>query len=913
MTQQITRQSSKDPRFEIKDLQPSERVFQLDRDTFLFYLGRSFDDISPFVRIGSGYDVPLSVLPYIENVLILEKPVTNIGQELQWFMAASQQGLLDRISYVGDKSYVNNVYKLVQLHSSKLQRNKNYDFVKREENLPMNMVRFEPPKSSSLSISKNRAIASQMREGNVILSMGTTRIFNTAAMQKGYISLDREYSMIEDVLAKHPCRLENKERRSFIWLQTENSKAEQEPFIYWNLMGEGVALNPCFNYHYTLFEQRIRPSKLKAFLAYDMGQSGFSECLRHKHVKREQSVVFTASSEELVYSFKRIYNQTSFQHIIDGNPIPTITDTSFFASRTQSHGAFSWRFDAEKEAISQVIFPLGGPRPRRNFNVIKPPHDVELQLINNKSDVNESMAHLALQIPVRNYSKDRFGFLRLRAWRYPLVPNKEYIFHQTLENNQKLFNVILSCLVHLPQVSIIRDFLALHFNADVDENVMTDAFEQIRQIVIPYDDFISRHNLGICFRFVQCLPNYHTIYTTKQRRWLKKLCMMYSPRFISYKTWLGLAEMPVEFHILLSRGVNSYLFVKPIPADLIYYKVPPSLQSLEQDPRTYSRQLRIWERTLGRSDASGNLSPIVALLEKFYEEKLRLLEERARFQKLMNALGLAILSTKTTKLTGTQTKIRALPFNFMERVSSFDIFRPFVSFLSFGVLVSKLSGQLSTWLSTWWSNVSIPQMSQLLRLPHWRFVPILLLLLLLVFGTYKGLSHFATSDTISLRGDSPAEIAATRLVSVGSIQEDQEVPGSAGILTPLREISGYVNHLAKHNGFRTLDAKAAEKQLRDPDIVFPGDILKLPDLRKARVSKGEYIWEIARIHYRRDFARLKILQRQIYALLEGKKVPKPKRDIVQHKQGLMKRLAVTHQMRSFLKETSEEVKRLLKL
>ena len=63
-----------------------------------------------------------------------------------------------------------------------------------------------------------------------------------------------------------------------------------------------------------------------------------------------------------------------------------------------------------------------------------------------------------------------------------------------------------------------------------------------------------------------------------------------------------------------------------------------------------------------------------------------------------------------------------------------------------------------------------------------------------------------------------------------------------------------------------------------------------------RVEPGQYIWELARRQYRRDYARLLILDRQIGAALADESA-EDARPIVEEKLSLMRRLAVTPGMR----------------
>ena len=110
------------------------------------------------------------------------------------------------------------------------------------------------------------------------------------------------------------------------------------------------------------------------------------------------------------------------------------------------------------------------------------------------------------------------------------------------------------------------------------------------------------------------------------------------------------------------------------------------------------------------------------------------------------------------------------------------------------------------------------------------------------------------------------------------------------------ELFAYANVLAVKNGFSPIAAQQREK---DPDLVFPGDRLVLPDGRLLQVGPGHYIYDIAAKEYRRDMARIGILERQVNVLkgvYAGEKKPEIKQAILKRADDI-KRLAVTPKSR----------------
>ena len=861
---------------DIKELRAPERIFQLNRDTFLVYVGLGLDNEAPFARVGSGDPIPSAILPHIGSAILPENNPSNLAMELKWLEASMEQGQ-EKVHYLGAKDQITQIQKLVKSKFSSKRSAFRYS-QEDDPRLPLEAEIFGPPVKS---LSKEKVTVNQMRNGNFVIFVGATRVFDHSTMNRGRIGLEREYTLLEEALSKQSCRLERPERRSFIWLGAENSIDAKRPFLYWNLKNSGVLVNPCFNYHQALFEERIHPRRARGFLSYPGDETGFVEGIRH-HDALRKPVSFFSANEEIAPTFKKIYPNTKLQPFNDSDAVPFVPDTNFFISRSKSHAAFSWRFQSETDQITQLIFPLGGLRPRRAFDLIRAPHDVEVQVIDTREDFKSSLGHIALQVP-GDYSRSLFGSRRLRQGAYPLVPHKEYILHEALDAKDFMPG-ILHTLQGLPGngESSLRAFIGLHLGARITPHALDKSLKSLGKIKIPFQDFASRHNLWNCLQFVKSLPIYENFYTPKQKRSLQFLCAKFSPLQLSYTKWLSLEKKSVEFHIFLLGGRQAFLFTRYIAADPIDYKMPPPLDELAKQPRAYARQLRLWERGLDRYGDPGGFRHALEVLSKIYEENLRLLEERKRFDGFVSSLGL-LLEELEDKEAGSRGRIGAI----------FAYFRR--AFSGLGERLN-LSGGVTGDLS-----------ASLLRI-----VPISFLLALLLFGTVKTVGYFAGG--ISALGDSSREIAATRLVSPGALQNEDEVPGEDDVETSIAELSQYVNALARSNGFRSIEPGEVQEGAnpRDIDLVFPGDRLRLPDRRITSIEKGEHVWEIAREHYRKDFARMQIMQRQVYALIDDTDPPlRERRRGIAQKQALMRRLAVSVAMRSLLRDTNREVARRL--
>lgn len=59
----------------------SDRLFVVDTECFIIFTGSSINDDRPFIRIGTWYDLPVEIIPLIENVIITDRILGNPAHE----------------------------------------------------------------------------------------------------------------------------------------------------------------------------------------------------------------------------------------------------------------------------------------------------------------------------------------------------------------------------------------------------------------------------------------------------------------------------------------------------------------------------------------------------------------------------------------------------------------------------------------------------------------------------------------------------------------------------------------------------------------------------------------------------------------------------------------------------------------
>lgn len=859
----------------ISEMRGNDRVFQLDRDTFAVYTGLHPEDLRPFIRVGAGKTIPTGLLRHFENVLLTEDDPLNVGLEMAWLHATLNEGE-ETIRYVGSKDRVAQIYGFTGMRELE-------EGERPVEILPYKMARGEETR-------RDRSTITFFETGNAVVQVGSSKTYDHMAQQRGRISIDREYDLLSKSLRRRERKCE--EGRSFMYLGAGKQSSPNRPPIFWNFDGRGLFLNPCVDPHYALFEHGIDPDHVDMAVSYSPFSAGFGEVLRRKNAEQRTVGVYQAD-EERSNLLKKIYNEAKLQNFGDSSSLPMAKDTSFFLSKGGSHGLFGYRIAPQADRMVQIMFPLGGGKFSRTFDFLKAPHDLEIQVVNDADDLDAGQGRITLQSPGK-IQASRYEKARLAPGLTPLVAGSEYRLSQS-DDPAALVESVVAVFENTPLHDMIRDVIFLHMGLDFTEGNLNRVLDDFRRRPLPKDDIVEFYNLGQLLLFLQTLPAYRDSYSPQQRKQLERLQSRYNPKRFRYSDWLELSGSGVEFQLMFSPR-RAFQFVKRIQSAPAQLRVPPPFEILEENPKAYAKRLREWNRAADKAGDTGGFRTSIETLERLYEEKLRLIGERKRFHALLDTLGITSLSAaaadmvdveggRWSKRRSWQPKPPAAPgaANASARDSGFSGFSGFSGMGAAGRAAVLVIGAAA-----------------------------LIGLGVLLFSSVRASSAFS-GGSISARGDSAAETRAVELSGPGALQSDEQVPGEDAVEAGNEEILAYANLLANRNNFAQLNGARGEN-LRDPDLVFPNDVLQLPDGRRAEVEPGQYIWEIAQKHYRKDRARFMILERQISTLLKENDGDASAETVqeIEKRQALMKRLAATKELKEMLAATNREIKTRLK-
>jgi len=782
-----------------QELKGIERVFRIDRDTYLVYTGLHKDDIRPFVRIGSGSYAPAGLLKHIENVVIPESDPPNLGLEIAWLHTTLESGG-ENIRYVGSRERVSQIYGYTGVSES------NDD----DKKTTVQMAPYQPFKPD---IAKDRSTTTFFSTGDVMVSVGGSRVMNFERTKKQALHIDREYDLITTALSKRKRKCES--GLSFLFLG--DAVGQMLP-TYWNFHGQGLLANPGLDYHYRLFENSIDPAKMTMALAGSIYNPGLIEAIRRKNAEKKTVGIYSPNLDR-VGVLKRFYSNVGVKTFDDGRPLPFAKEMTLYISRGGSHGVFAGKLKHEAERMVQILFPIGSGKFSKSFEYIRGPHDLELASLMSLEDKREGrlVLHLPGEVPDAKYRS-----ARLEEGSYPLLQEKEH--HLAYSDQPRGFlEEFVKGLEGTNFEAPMRDLLYLCAAADVDEKDLAKKLKEFLKFPVPEGPALFG-NLCESLRYLSDLPPFAEGSSLTNRKLIEKLRKKYRISKLRNRDWLSLAQRPVEFSVLFLGGRKTYLLVKAAAAEVVRFVVPPSVRVLEQDDKPYRQLLRQQMKALDKAGNPAGYSQSVDMIEKLLEERMKIVDERLRLYSILDQLYISI-----------QPRVQE----------------------------EEPSNPLLYWIKKAYTTVREKLSPVIERIREMRAAMWIVFGLALLAGIYgiTRLSYGSGPDLITRAGN---------LVSPGSIQKDEVIPGENEIIPEGTEVYYYADALATANGFSGVTAPH-QRDLRDPDLVFPGDTLKLPDGRLVNIAQGESLWQVATTHYRKDAARLAILEKQISSMDDDEK------------------------------------------
>lgn len=171
---------------EIKDIikSDSDRLFIVDPECYIIFTGETTDDIKPFIRIGTWNDLPVELIPLIENIIITDSLIGNPAHE-QFNIDVRH---LPENRYIGSRAVVRKFFDYQRIFGLDLT---NASVVDIEKDLP------ELSKEKNIS-HKDQFIGVFYRDGNFKVLLNKNTIFDLNSIIEKPISWQKFHDLLSE-------------------------------------------------------------------------------------------------------------------------------------------------------------------------------------------------------------------------------------------------------------------------------------------------------------------------------------------------------------------------------------------------------------------------------------------------------------------------------------------------------------------------------------------------------------------------------------------------------------------------------------------------------------------------------------------------------------------------------------------
>lgn len=605
------------------ELRGNDRVFQIDRDTILIYTGLTLDDFRPFSRIGASHNFPASILQFVENVLLPERHLWNVGLEEMWLRNSIEMGI-SKIRYVGSKemlSYLNRYFDLESYFSS-------HNGKKTEKvNLPVEYKVYLPPNQRELSKDKSSIV--YMHTGEFQVLVGGSRVMDSGNYFRTRLTIDKEYLLIKRMIEKLPTQ-KAKEGFSFFVF---NSNLFSSLF---NFKGELLTINPLPELHFRLFEMHIDPDRINMAITSSPYLPGFVELFRRADVIEKEIAASYPDVEKLTL-LKRIYYFSRPKFFSDGSTLPYARYVNYYESKTKSHAALVFRVRDDIEQQMKILIPLFQDKINRNFDYIKAPFDLEFIKINDAKDLQELNFTNFYLISPGSIPDKKWNSLKLKENYFPAIPNVEFTLNQIIDLEevldfiQKLFeNTIFADLIYELAKKVAT------FTTTEDLVSIKDELYLIRTQPIPADRVLL-YNLAEALKLIYLFANLHQDLPADVNRLFYKVRNRFSHDKVKIEEVYNLTNVKVNLFVKTGEFVSCFIS-ETEPLWTITLQYPPDPDSAIELEKEYRRYLKEQHKLIDKGLADPKERMVLEFFEKLLEERIFYNEQRLKLQQLVESL-----------------------------------------------------------------------------------------------------------------------------------------------------------------------------------------------------------------------------------------------------------------------------------
>ena len=244
---------------------PEARVFRLDTECYIVFLGDNGNDYKPFLRIGNTPDLPQPIIANTQNVVITDRLTGNPALE----SANIYDMYLDEIRYLGDPDLVEHFRSYVKKANLHVQAFDEYTGV--EES------------------SANASYVYFYTDGNMSVYFGRTKVFNLRDRERRDVHFIERAKRIRSQYIKNQLRFREEDFRApGFFLLEGNTNFFQD--------GKIIVPNLSQSFFSSFADAGIDPDQIGIVFADSLTESVI-DLFKRKRSKQDQVAIVTANPE----------------------------------------------------------------------------------------------------------------------------------------------------------------------------------------------------------------------------------------------------------------------------------------------------------------------------------------------------------------------------------------------------------------------------------------------------------------------------------------------------------------------------------------------------------------------------------------------------------------------------------------
>jgi len=807
----------------------NDRLFVVDLECFIIFTGDELSDIRPFIRIGTWSDLPIRLIPLIENIIITDS-ITGWPSQEQFNIDVRN---FNDNRYIGKESALNRFLKY--------QRNFGLDLTNVTS---VNVEKDIPELQEEKNISKSdHFVGIFYSDGNIHIRHKGLKFFDLQKITEKNFNFEK----INDILLKQAKENRRYEGGGFILL-------DKNPMFY---NKEYFTSYQCQNKYFRSFSKlSIDPSKIRELLLPSENLINISALLKLKNSKNAKLKIFSNNRDQ-VNLIKELYSKA------------VITDETF--SNIHYSTGDGLKFESYLGTPNLKVSFKGKPNEDLiNLAFIKSPQDVQ-KIISDKPDI--------VLITYTAYEK---SVLLFKSADIPILiiddgnPNIKKI------NDQKCICLIGEMQYDIKRCNSIEETVFLKiYSEELSESFKTKDFARIDEII---ENLSKSDQQADFFNSISAIKALQM--TTSDRDFYNKLQEIY----LKYNRKINKEELSKNNDILKVELFicNTVVieFLSSIQASAEQNILSDTYDKNDID-RTSPRDESLLSQRI--TEDRERLNKLIGLLYDNIDKTMQseLLENVAKLEheidRRREVYGQEIfLGSESDSISSTENNIDDIHRRLSHQPSSANSY-------SIGSNKKEKNGEqksAANWLSNLLTGNKNSRGSDLLSedkedsgsnsseinsdspdssaisnddfkdtspLKKFKTKKTLLLLLFIIFLIASGISYkITTSDSsgnnkiiISEDDINNLKPDITKTISViRTTPEEKEQIKNYNIKISAIDIYKYANDVAIKNGYAELANKGLKE--KNPHWIYPSNIFIMLDGESVTVRKGDTLWDLSK-------------------------------------------------------------------